>query len=161
MQFKLKTLQLLAFLSISQAATAEIYWHGVGTEDKKIKTPSELCNYYAEQRKMDSYERPEAGGQIAITEIRTKYVSSKTRDCRFDYIYISGPSAGTENYGKLRLYRRGDCSPLDTYSHATGAKKGDRFIFPTLILASIYISHSHCIPLPILLTLNHVKRIVQ
>ncbi|EMB2851923.1 hypothetical protein [Pseudomonas aeruginosa] len=54
MQFKLKTLQLLAFLSISQAATAEIYWHGVGTEDKKIKTPSELCNYYAEQRKMDS-----------------------------------------------------------------------------------------------------------
>ncbi|MCO3156978.1 RHS repeat protein, partial [Pseudomonas aeruginosa] len=121
MQFKLKTLQLLAFLSISQAATAEIYWHGVGTEDKKIKTPSELCNYYAEQRKMDSYERPGAGGQIAITEIRTKYVSSKTRDCRFDYIYISGPSAGTESYGKLRLYRRGDCSPLDTYSHATGA----------------------------------------
>lgn len=42
MQFKLKTLQLLAFLSISQAATAEIYWHGVGTEDKKIKT---LANY--------------------------------------------------------------------------------------------------------------------
>ncbi|MBV5584792.1 hypothetical protein KUT97_30590, partial [Pseudomonas aeruginosa] len=72
MQFKLKTLQLLAFLSISQAATAEIYWHGVGTEDKKIKTPSELCNYYAEQRKMDSYERPGAGGQIAITEIRRR-----------------------------------------------------------------------------------------
>ncbi len=42
MQFKLKTLQLLAFLSISQAATAEIYWYGVGTEDKKIKT---LANY--------------------------------------------------------------------------------------------------------------------
>nr|WP_134793971.1 hypothetical protein [Pseudomonas aeruginosa] len=43
MQFKLKTLQLLAFLSISQAATAEIYWHGVGTEDKKNKKP--LANY--------------------------------------------------------------------------------------------------------------------
>ncbi|AWF02258.1 hypothetical protein CSC26_3992 [Pseudomonas aeruginosa] len=39
MQFKLKTLQLLAFLSISQAATAEIYWYGVGTEDKKNKNP--------------------------------------------------------------------------------------------------------------------------
>ncbi|MGU4115355.1 hypothetical protein, partial [Pseudomonas aeruginosa] len=40
-------------------------------------------------------------------------------------------------------------------------EKGDRFIFPTLILTSVYISHSHCIPLPILPTLNHVKRIVQ
>ncbi|WP_217683757.1 hypothetical protein, partial [Pseudomonas aeruginosa] len=27
-------------------------------------------------------------------------------------------------------------------------EKGDRFIPPTLVLASIYISHSHCIPLP-------------
>ena len=39
--------------------------------------------------------------------------------------------------------------------------KGGRFIFPTLVLASAYISHFYCIPLPILPTLNHVKRIVQ
>ncbi len=52
---------------------------------------------------------------------------------------------------------------IDTLGKRTekGDEKGDRSIFPTLILSSVYISHSHCIPLPILPTLNHVKRIVQ
>lgn len=87
---------------------------------QKIKSPNELCRYYAEQRRKDSYERPGAGGHISLRGIKLKYVSENIRDCNFYYIFISGAQAGSENYGQARLLRKGECSPSESYSHATG-----------------------------------------
>ncbi|HHM8575905.1 TPA: RHS repeat domain-containing protein, partial [Pseudomonas aeruginosa] len=120
MKTRLNILQTLIYLSIFNPVMADVYWYGNGTEDKKIKSPNELCRYYAEQRRKDSYERPGAGGHISLRGIKLKYVSENIRDCNFYYIFISGAQAGSENYGQARLLRKGECSPSESYSHATG-----------------------------------------
>ncbi len=81
MKTRLNILQTLIYLSIFNPVMADVYWYGNGTEGKKIKSPNELCRYYAEQRRRDSYERPGAGGHISLRGIKLKYVAEQCRGC--------------------------------------------------------------------------------
>ncbi len=160
---------VLLSASLNQVVEAEPFWWAASYFDPHLRSAQLACEYSASRN--TSWADNYYAGTLLSVQVEEKYGTCRIKDAQ-----VPGWPP-TSSYSRVSIVRWGDgCPDNQEYDANTGAclspngppnhrekgtGKGDRFIFPTLILTSVYISHSHCIPLPILPTLNHVKRIVQ